>query len=271
MATIFNMITWDVSPEIFHIGGLSVRYYGLLFAVGFLGGYYILERFFKRENIEQAWLDKLFIYVMVATVLGARLGHVFFYSWDYYSQHPGEILQIWKGGLASHGGAIGILIGVWLYSRNITKKSPIWTLDRMVVPVALAGALIRLGNLMNSEIIGRPTDVPWAFQFLRADVENPLLGRHPSQLYEAACYVVVFVVLMYLYWRTDARNKQGLLFGVFLIGVFAARFFIEFLKENQEAFEQGMTFNMGQLLSLPFVIAGIWYLLKALKREPGKA
>ncbi|PZX10571.1 prolipoprotein diacylglyceryl transferase [Breznakibacter xylanolyticus] len=265
MSNLFNVIHWDVSPEMFHLGGLSVRYYGLLFAAGFLGGYYILERFFRRENIAQAWLDKLFIYVMVATVLGARLGHVFFYSWDYYSQHPGEILQIWKGGLASHGGAIGILIGIWLFSRNVTKKSPVWTLDRLVVPVALAGALIRLGNLMNSEIVGRVTDVSWAFQFVRADVENPLLPRHPSQIYEALCYLLVFALLMYLYWRTDARNKQGMLFGVFLIGVFSARFFIEFLKENQEAFEADMAVNMGQLLSVPFVAAGIYFLVRSLR------
>lgn len=268
MASILNMITWDVNPEIFSIGKLSIRYYGLLFALGFLGGYYILERMFRREKIQQEWLDKIFIYVMVATVVGARLGHVIFYGWDYYSQNPSEILMIQKGGLASHGGAIGILIGIWLYSRFVTHKSPIWSLDRIVVPTALAGALIRLGNLMNSEIIGRPTDLPWAFQFLRADIENPLLPRHPSQLYEAACYIVVFAVLLYLYWKTEARNKQGMLFGVFLIGVFAARFFIEFLKENQEAFEQGMVINMGQLLSIPFVVAGIYLLAKSLKKTP---
>lgn len=267
---IFNMITWDVDPELFHIGILSVRYYGLMFATGFLVGYYILERMYKRDNLPQDWLDKLFMYVIVATVIGARLGHVFFYAWDYYSQHPGEIIMIQKGGLASHGGAIGILIAVWLYSRYVTKKSMLMSLDRMVIPVALTGALIRLGNLMNSEIVGRPTDVSWAFQFLRADVENPLLGRHPSQLYEAACYLVVFAALMWLYWRTDARLRQGMLFGVFLIGVFAARFFIEYLKENQEAFEQGMVFNMGQLLSVPFVAAGIYFLVKALNKEPQK-
>lgn len=267
---IFNMITWDVDPELFHIGSLSVRYYGLLFALGFLVGYYILERIYKRDNLPQEWLDKLFIYVIVATVIGARLGHVFFYAWDYYSENPGEIIMIQRGGLASHGGAIGILIAVWFYSRYVTKKSMLITLDRMVIPVALTGALIRLGNLMNSEIVGRPTDVSWAFQFLRADVENPLLGRHPSQLYEAACYLVVFAVLMWLYWKTDARLRRGMLFGVFLTGVFAARFLIEFLKENQEAFEQDMAFNMGQLLSLPFVAAGIYLLVKALNKEPGK-
>jgi prolipoprotein diacylglyceryl transferase len=267
---IFNMIIWDVDPELFHIGSLSVRYYGLLFALGFLVGYYILERIYKRDNLPQEWLDKLFIYVIVATVIGARLGHVFFYAWDYYSENPGEIIMIQRGGLASHGGAIGILIAVWLYSRYVTKKSMLITLDRMVIPVALTGALIRLGNLMNSEIVGRPTDVSWAFQFLRADVENPLLGRHPSQLYEAACYLVVFAVLMWLYWKTDARLRRGMLFGVFLTGVFAARFLIEFLKENQEAFEQDMAFNMGQLLSLPFVAAGIYLLVKALNKEPGK-
>jgi prolipoprotein diacylglyceryl transferase len=264
---IFNAVTWNVDPEMFSIGALSVRYYGLLFAAGFLVGYYLLEKMFKREGIAPEWLDKIFIYVLVATVLGARLGHVFFYGWDYYSTHPAEILKVWHGGLASHGGAIGIVIAIWLYSRYVTKKSPIWALDRIVVPVALAGAMIRLGNLMNSEIIGRVTDVSWAFIFSRAEVADPSLPRHPSQLYEASMYLIVFAVLMYLYWKTEARNKQGLLFGVFLIGVFMARFVIEFVKENQEAFESTMTLNMGQILSIPFVLAGIWFIYNAVGRN----
>jgi phosphatidylglycerol---prolipoprotein diacylglyceryl transferase len=262
---IFNAITWNVSPDIFSIGSITVRYYGALFALGFLLGYYIIERMFKAEKLPMPWLDSLFIYVLVATVVGARLGHVFFYGWDYYSQHPGEILKVWRGGLASHGGAIGIILAIIIYSKLVTKRSPIWILDRLVVPVALAAAFIRTGNLMNSEIIGIPTDVPWAFKFLRADVVHPELPRHPSQLYEAICYLILFGILFYVYWKTNAKEKQGLLLGIFLTWVFLARFIIEFYKENQEAFEEGMTLNMGQLLSIPFIIAGIYLIVKQKK------
>lgn len=272
---LLNAITWNVDPEMINLGPIHVRYYGLLFAAGFLLGYYIMEKMFKYENLKQTWLDNLFVYVIIATVLGARLGHVFFYGWDYYSQHPEDILKIWEGGLASHGGAIGILIGIYLYSKLVTKKSPIWTLDRLVVPVALAGALIRLGNLMNHEIIGRPTDLPWAFRFIDnisqwQEGAAPVYTEpsHPTQIYEALCYLVVFGLLMYLYWKTDARQKQGLLFGVFLIGVFTARFVIEFVKMNQEQFEEGMALNMGQLLSIPFVLWGFWLLWQAVRSNP---
>ncbi|MGQ1890509.1 prolipoprotein diacylglyceryl transferase [Thermophagus sp. OGC60D27] len=267
---LFNYITWNPDPEIFSLGPLSVRYYGLFFAIAFLLGYYIMEKMFKREEAPEEWLDKLFVYVVLATVIGARLGHVLFYGWDYYSQHPGEILAIWHGGLASHGGAIGILIAIYLFSKRVSKKSMLWVLDRLVVPVALAAVFIRSGNLMNSEIVGTVTDLPWGFQFLRASVENPELPRHPSQMYEALSYLLIFGVLMFLYWRTDARLRRGLLFGLFLIGVFTSRFFIEFVKENQEAFEEGMALNMGQILSIPFVLAGLYFFFKALKRPPVK-
>ena len=262
---IFNAITWNVDPEIFSLGPLSIRYYGVLFALGFLLGYYIIEKMFKAEKLPMPWLDKLFIYVMIATVVGARLGHVIFYGWDYYYQHPAEIIKVWHGGLASHGGAIGIVIAILIYSKKVSKRSPIWILDRLVVSVALAATFIRLGNLMNSEIIGIPTDVSWAFIFKRADVDNPDLPRHPAQLYESICYLIIFIVLFYSYWKTSAKEKQGLLFGMFLVGVFTARFFIEFIKENQEPFEEGMILNMGQLLSIPFVIAGLYYVFRKKK------
>lgn len=267
---IFNFITWAPAPEIFSLGPLTVRYYGVFFAVAFLLGYYIVERMFRRENAPEEWLDKLFIYVMVATVVGARLGHVFFYGWDYYSVHPEDILKVWEGGLASHGGAIGILIAIWLFSKKVTKRSMLWTLDRMVVPVALAGAFIRMGNLMNSEIIGAETTLPWGFQFLRAHVANPEIPRHPSQIYEALAYLATFVLLMYMYWKKDAHKRPGLIFGVFLIGIFLARFLIEFVKENQEAFENAMTLNMGQILSIPFIILGGYLIYRAFRRPPAE-
>lgn len=265
--TLFSYITWTVSPEIFSLGPISVRYYGLFFAISFLLGYYLVEKMFKRENSPENWMDSLFVYVVVGTVLGARLGHVFFYGWDYYSQHPEEILMVWQGGLASHGGAVGIFIAIWLYSKKVTKKPFVWTMDKLVVGVALAAFFIRMGNLMNSEIVGRITDVPWAFQFINATgINNPELPRHPTQIYEAICYLFIFGLLMYMYWRTDAREKLGLLFGTFLILAFSGRFLLEFLKENQEAFEEGMAINMGQILSIPFLLLGVYLVYAAIKR-----
>ncbi len=251
-------IVWDIKPEIFSVGPLSVRWYGLLFAIAFLLGYRITEKMFQRDNIKIEWLDKLFFLTMVATVIGARLGHVFFYNWEFYSQHPSEILKIWHGGLASHGAAIGIIAALWFYSKKVSKKSILWILDYVVIPVALAGAFIRLGNLMNSEIIGMPTQVSWAFIFKRVD----MLPRHPTQLYESICYLISFGILMHMYWKTEAKKHEGLLFGTFLVLIFSARFFIEFIKENQEAFEQGMLLNMGQILSIPFVLVGAYFILK---------
>ena len=266
---IFNFITWAPNPEIFSLGPISIRYYGLLFALGFLLGYYILERMFRNERIPEFWLDKIFIYVMIATVIGARLGHVFFYGWEYYSQHPEDILKVWQGGLASHGGAIGILVAIWLYSKNVTKRSMLWTLDRLVVPVALAAVFIRTGNLMNSEIIGAETTMPWGFKFLKATgIDNPEAPRHPAQIYEALVYLATFVYLLFLYWKKKAYRREGLMLGVLLIGVFAGRFFIEFFKENQEAFEESMTLNMGQILSIPFVLWGVYLIYRAFKRPP---
>ncbi len=262
MIHFLNYITWNVDPEIFNLGPFSIRWYGLLFATGFLIGYYIVERMFKYENENLKWLDSLFVYLIVATIIGARLGHVFFYGWDYYSQHPEEIFMVWQGGLASHGGALGILIAMYLYSKFVTKRSMLWTLDRVVVPTALVGAMIRTGNLMNSEIYGVQTDLPWGFIFERAGETVP---KHPTQIYEALAYLIAFGILMYLYWKTDARKKQGLILGAFFILIFTARFFIEFVKEDQEVFEATMALNMGQWLSIPFVLLGIFLVVRALK------
>lgn len=268
-------ITWTADPAIFEIFGREVRWYGLFFAIGFLIGYKMIEYMFKKEQVPSAWADKLFIYVIIATVIGARLGHCLFYDFESYMKDPIEILKIWKGGLASHGGAIGIIIGIWLYSRNITKKSMLWAFDRLVVPTALVGAMIRLGNLMNHEIYGYPTDLPWAFKFItnihayQAGAE-PIFSEpsHPTQIYEASVYLLTFLLLSYMYWKTNAKSRQGLIFGVFLVCVFLFRFFVEFIKQDQEAFEQGMLLNMGQLLSIPFVIGGIVLIYLALTKPP---
>lgn len=269
-------ITWTVDPAIFTIGDREIRWYGLFFALGFFVGYKILEKMFKHEDVRPEWLEKLFIYIIAGTVIGARLGHCVFYNFTYYFSHPVEILKIWEGGLSSHGGAIGIICAVWLFSRYTTKRSMLWTFDRLVVPVALVGAMIRTGNLMNHEIYGHPTDAPWAFKFVmnvthhfRKNAEAIFSQpSHPTQIYEASAYLLVFALLMYLYWKTNAKDRQGLIFGVFLIGIFTARFFIEFIKENQEAFEDGMFFNMGQLLSIPFILAGIYFVYKSMKNQP---
>lgn len=262
---ILAFIHWNVSPEIFSLGPIHVRWYGLLFAIGFLFGYNHGEKMFKFENIDPKWLESLFIYLIVATVVGARLGHVFFYGWDYYSQNLHEILYVWQGGLASHGGVLGIIVAMYIWSKKVSRRSILWVLDRVVVPSILVAALIRIGNLMNSEIYGVQTSLPWGFIFER---NHETVPKHPTQIYEALAYLVTFAVIQYMYWKTKAKDLQGMLVGVFFIMVFTARFFVEFIKEDQEAFEAGMALNMGQWLSIPFVVAGIWLVVRAVKKGP---
>lgn len=269
-----NYITWTVDPAIFTIFSREIRWYGLFFALGFLIGYQIEEKIFRHDNAPQKWVDKIFIYTIIATVVGARLGHCLFYDWSYYSQHPLDIFKIWEGGLASHGGAIAIIIAILIYSYKVTHRNPLWAFDRLVIPVALVGAMIRMGNLMNHEIYGHPTTLPWGIRF----IENLSLWKykgmepvfslpsHPTQIYEALCYLTVFLILMYMYWKKDAGRYQGLIFGVFLVGIFLSRFFIEFLKNPQEEFEVGMVLNMGQWLSIPFVLGGIYLIYRAIKK-----
>ncbi len=261
MTDILSFIHWNVNPEIFHLGPLSIRWYGLLFASGFLLGYYIAEKMLKSENVDQKWIDSLFFYMIIATIVGARLGHVFFYGWDYYSQHPGEILKVWHGGLASHGGALGILIALYIHSKVVTKRSVTWALDRVLVPTALVTAFIRLGNLMNSEIYGVQTSRPWGIIFER---NGEVVAKHPTQIYEALAYLITFGILMFLYWRTNSKNRPGLLMGTFFVLMFSARFIIEFIKEDQEAFEAGMMLNMGQWLSIPFILFGLFLVVRAI-------
>lgn len=250
-------ITWSPSPEIFSIGPVTVRYYSVLFVSGFIIGYYIFTKFFKREGLPAEILDPLLYTLLASAVIGARLGHCLFYEPEYYLARPIEILKIWEGGLASHGGAIGILVAIWYYIKKYGRKYDfdyLWLMERIGIATALAGALIRLGNLMNSEIYGNPTDLPWGFVFV---LRGEIIPKHPTQLYEALAYLVTFGVLMLLYWKMLPRLKKGTLFGLFLIGIFGARFLIEYVKEPQVAFEQGMALNMGQLLSIPFIVAGI--------------
>ncbi len=265
---ILDYIHWNADPVLID-SFVTVRWYGLMFAIGFLIGYEIVARMFKHEGEPERWLGILLLWVVGGTIVGARLGHVFFYEWDLYSQHPLDILKIWEGGLASHGGAIGIIVGVLLFSIFTTKRNPLWTFDRLVVPVALVGGLIRLGNLMNSEIFGGPTTLPWGFMFERSRMWQELypgIAVHPTQIYEALVYFILFGVLMWMYWRKNAEERQGLIFGVFLIGIFLPRFLIEFIKNDQVAWEADMALNMGQWLSVPFVIAGVILVAYAMSR-----
>ncbi|MEF9924124.1 MAG: prolipoprotein diacylglyceryl transferase [Muribaculaceae bacterium] len=267
-----NFITWTVNPTIID-SFVTIRWYGLAFAIGFLIGYEIVSRIYKHEGVPESWMGSLFVYVVIATIIGSRLGHVFFYEWDYYSQNPIEIFKIWEGGLASHGGTIGIIIAIFLYSKFVTHKSALWTFDRLVVPVALVGALIRFGNLMNHEIYGGVTDMPWGFSFVQnvgawMQGSEPIFTQpsHPTQIYEALCYLALFGVMMFMYWKKNEEERPGLIFGVFLTWLFTARFLIEFVKNDQELWEENMLLNMGQILSIPFMIAGVILIIRALNR-----
>lgn len=250
-------IYWDVDPEILRVGAFAIRWYGVLFATAFFVGYLLMKRFLQDAKRDPALLDSLTLYVILGTVIGARLGHVLFYDPDFYFAHPVEIFKIWKGGLASHGGAIGIVIALWLFTRKYRQVSFLWLVDRIAIPAALGGAFIRIGNLFNSEIIGKPTDLPWAFVFARVDT----LPRHPSQIYEALAYAAIFLFLFSLYKRSGTTPPQGKISGWFFLLVFSARFLIEFVKEVQEPFEAALPLDMGQILSIPFIFLGIYLLV----------
>ncbi len=256
---------WGVSPEIFSIGDFSIRWYGLLWAMSFMVGYYIMNRIFKSEGRTEKELDILTVYMVIGTVLGARLGHCYFYHFDYYWANPLEVLQIWKGGLASHGAAIGILLSLWLYVRKKKDMTYLWILDKIVIVVALAAFFIRMGNFFNSEIIGQPADVPWAVILTRLSGEAGTIPRHPTQLYEAFTYLGIFIYLSTLYFRKKTHLKEGLLSGFFMVLIFSARIIIEFFKEVQVPNEIDMMLNYGQLYSIPIVLIGLFLIFR-----PGK-
>ncbi len=258
-----SYIIWNIDPVAFSIGPISPRWYGLLFALGFILSYQIMRRVFVREHRQLEKLDRLTMYMIVGTILGARLGHCLFYDPAFYLTHPLKILAFWEGGLASHGGAIGIFTALWLFAKR-KNFSLIWLLDRIALVVPLAGACIRFGNLMNSEILGTPTTVPWAFIFARIDMQP----RHPAQLYEAICYLLLFIVLYLLYNKSTIRQRAGALFGAAITGIFTFRFLIEFVKEHQAVFAENLPLSMGQLLSIPFIIIGIIFLVRGYNNPP---
>jgi phosphatidylglycerol:prolipoprotein diacylglycerol transferase len=362
MHLLFDFIIWNVSPEIIDLGKFSLRWYGLLFATGFLIGQQILIRIYKQEGKSEKHVETLTVYMLIATVVGARLGHCLFYQPEYFLKHPIEILYIWEGGLASHGATIGILLAIYLYSRKQTDQSYLYVLDRLVITIALAGCLIRLGNLMNSEIYGKQTDLPFAFVYVhgaetelkenyntylsevkikstgkdtsiagrsyaildleliprRANISKESLvsfvgielnnhlhygqnsdlkdnimvpdgppsftlvpsdhtyaahvklfgvPRHPTQLYEAGLAFLLFLFLYYTYLKHKANTPEGRIFGLFVFILFSSRFLVEYLKVPQVDFENDMSLNMGQILSVPLIVAGLFILVKSYRKK----
>ncbi len=305
---IFSKIIWNPVEGI-DLGFFVIRFYSLMFVIAFSLGWYLMKKIYIRENISIEKLDSIFIYAVVATLVGARLGHVFFYDWDYYKNNLLEIILPFRfkpefefigfQGLASHGAAIGIIIAMYYYSKNILQKNILWILDRIVIPVSFGAIFVRLGNFFNSEIIGKESgDSPFGVKFVRdglkkyeavketgiknindayaavvndskfADVLEAVPYRHPAQLYEAFGYIFVAAILWLMYWKTDKRNNLGFLFGLFLVLLWTVRFLVEFVKKSQGGFEDslGEILSTGQWLSIPFIIAGIYFMVRSLKK-----
>ncbi len=255
---------WTVDREIFSVGIITIRYYSMFFLISFLLGLVMMKKIFKMENRTLLDVDDLLVYMMVGTIIGARLGHVLFYGFDYYMSHPIEIFKVWEGGLASHGAAIGVLVALYYFVKRKKGYTYLWIVDRIVVTVALGAFFVRMGNLFNSEIYGKVTDVPWAFTFSKYVDDLP---RHPTQIYEALAYLFLFFILYQIYNTMKEKTYPGLLFGLFLVVVFGFRLFVEQFKENQVSFEEGMILNMGQILSIPLVLVGI-YMIYTSKSRP---
>jgi phosphatidylglycerol:prolipoprotein diacylglycerol transferase len=274
-------INWNIESQIFE-EYKTPNLYGLLFVSGLIIGYVVIRKMFKKENISDSVLDKLVMYVVLGTVIGARLGHVLFYGpyWDSpemgrgYFSHPLDIFKVWEGGLASHGAAVMLLILLYIFSVKVAHKPYLWILDRIAAPIAIAGCFIRLGNLVNHEMVGDITTVPWGFRFMHHDCNyitdclwSEIPVRHPAQLYEAICYFISFFILLFLYWKKELWRKPGVVFGAFLLLIFGARFFVEFFKLGQTARDEYLPINTGQLLSIPLILAGIYLLWRGLSKK----
>ena len=268
-------ITWDIDPILIHFGNGGLRWYGLLWAIGIYVAWFINDRMYKHEHCPENWSTYSFFYITIGAFIGSRLGHCLFYGWqdggNPYIEHPLRILEVWNGGMSSHGGAIGILLTAWLIDKLYFRKYPeyswIWIMDRLGICLCATGACIRLGNLMNSEVYGHPTDLPWGFIFVRNGDTMPC---HPTQIYEILTLVIALVILLYLYWKKDAGKREGMLAGLFGVMVFGSRFLIEFIKNDQEAFEAGLALNMGQILSIPIVLLGIYFIIRSYKKAKGE-
>ena len=253
---------WDIDPVLFSIGPLTIHWYGALFAVAILSGLQVMKFVYQTENKPLEALDNLLMYAVLGIVIGARLGHCFFYDPQYYFANPLKIIAIWEGGLASHGGGLGLILAVGLYARKY-KENYLWLLDRLAICTALFGVFVRSANFVNSEILGVASDAPWAIIFARIDN----MPRHPAQLYEAIAYLLIFIVLFFVYKKSKAKTPQGSLLGLFLILTFTARFLIESVKVKQAAYDSILTLNTGQMLSIPFFIAGVALLVWSLSTK----
>ena len=268
----FLKFVWEPSTGL-DLGIITLHYYSLMFVIAFGLGWWLMKKIYQREGLSLDKLDSIFIYTIIATLVGARLGHVFFYDWDYFQHHISEIFLPFKlepefeftgfRGLASHGAAIGIIVAMYIYSKKVVQKPLLWVLDRVVIPVACGAIFIRIGNFFNSEIIGKPTGSDYGVVFANLGED---FARYPTQLYEATGYLFVFLLLWYLYWKTEKRHKEGYLFGVFLTSLWTVRFFVEFLKEVQVEFEESMSLNMGQWLSIPFILLGLYFMFRKTKQ-----
>ena len=268
---LFYQIQWDPSIGI-DLGFITLRYYSMMFLIAFAGGYYILKSMFNAENVSQDVLDKVLVYTIVGTVLGARLGHVIFYQAELFLQDPLSVFLPFQfvpefkftgfRGLASHGAALGIFIAMLLFSRKVVNRHVMWILDRIVIPVSFGGIFVRIGNFLNSEIVGKPTESDFGVIFVQLGESFP---RHPAQLYESACYLLLFVILFLVYKQTQALQKQGFLFSLFFTLLWTIRFLVEYVKAPQVAERADWLFNTGQLLSLPLVAIGIVLLSLATK------
>lgn len=255
-------IVWSLNPVAFSFGGIRVFWYGILFATAILSGLQFMKWVYKKEGRDEEELESMFLYIVVGIVVGARLGHCFFYDPSYYLAHPLKIFAVWEGGLASHIGGLGVIIALYLYTRKY-KIDYLWLLDRIAIPTALFGFFVRMGNLMNSEIVGKPSEVPWAIIFTRVD----MLPRHPAQVYESLSYLLIFFVLTFIYKTKRETLKNGFLFGLFLLLIFSARFMIEFVKTQQADYDTSfLMMSTGQALSIPFLIVGVFLIIRSLKK-----
>ena len=271
---LFSAIVWDPSKGI-DLGFFMIRYYSMMYLVAFVLGWYIMKKFFKNENISEEKLDPLFIYAVLGTLIGARLGHVFFYQTELLWEDPLSVFLPFSfkngfeftgfQGLASHGAAIGIITAMYFYSKKHLKKNILFILDRIVIPVAIGGVFIRIGNFINSEIIGKPTNSDYGVIFKQL---GETFTRHPAQLYEAGCYIIVFIILWFVYWKTDKKEKTGFIFGLFLVMLWTVRLLIEVVKEAQVVGRDAWALNTGQLLSIPFILLGFYFILRPKKTTP---
>jgi len=264
-------IDWNPNIELFKIGPFAIRYYSLMFVIAFVLGLQIMKRIYKNDHVSLEKLDSLFIYTVVAVLLGARIGHFLFYDTQFLLEHPLEVLLPVKfdpfqftgyQGLASHGAAIAVIIAMFFYSKKVLKKPVLWILDRIPVPVAIGGMFVRIGNLMNSEIIGKPTHSDYGFVFQQLGEDFP---RHPTQLYEAFGYLITFIILWFVYWKTDKKEKLGYIFGLFMVLLWSVRFVVEFFKEAQVDNRATWDLNTGQLLSIPLILVGFYFMFRKSK------